>query len=105
MEGKDFLKLIFNSKCFIGNSSTGIRESSFLGVPVVNIGRRQEGRERGKNVIDVDYNRKEIIDAIETQIKIEKYPSEKLYGDGNSGEKIANLLEIIKPKFSKKIAY
>ena len=44
----DFLKLAYNSKCLIGNSSVGIRECSFLGVPVVNIGTRQNKRQRGK---------------------------------------------------------
>jgi UDP-N-acetylglucosamine 2-epimerase len=53
MEGRDFLKLLCNSKCLIGNSSAGIRECSYLGVPVVNIGTRQNRRQRGQNVIDV----------------------------------------------------
>ena len=48
LEPQDFLKLIKNSKCFIGNSSAGIREGAFLGVPVVNIGTRQNRRMRGK---------------------------------------------------------
>ena len=49
MEPEDFLRLLVNSKCLIGNSSVGIRECSFLGVPVVNIGSRQEGREECKS--------------------------------------------------------
>ena len=54
MEGTDFLKLLCNSRCLVGNSSVGVRECSYLGVPVVNIGSRQSGRDRGINVIDVD---------------------------------------------------
>ena len=50
-------KVMKNSKCVIGNSSSGIREASFLGVPSVNIGTRQSNRERGPNVRDVNYNR------------------------------------------------
>ena len=50
----DFLRLVYNSQCLIGNSSMGIRECSFLGVPVINVGSRQSGRERGCNVIDVE---------------------------------------------------
>ena len=46
MESKDFLKLLFNANVLVGNSSVGIRECSYLGVPVVNIGTRQNRRER-----------------------------------------------------------
>jgi UDP-N-acetylglucosamine 2-epimerase len=60
MEPYDFLLLLKNARCLIGNSSVGIRESSFMGVPVVNIGSRQSGRERGRNVIDTDYDKKSI---------------------------------------------
>ena len=60
MESNDFLKLLFNSKSLIGNSSVGIRECSFLGVPVVNIGTRQYGRERSRNVLDTGYSEAEI---------------------------------------------
>ena len=63
IDGADFLKLMNNSICIIGNSSVAIREASFLGVPAVNIGTRQNGRLRGKNVIDVGYDRKEITKA------------------------------------------
>jgi len=57
MEPIDFLRLVHNCSCLVGNSSAGIREGSFLGAPVVNIGSRQAGRERGQNVIDVGYKR------------------------------------------------
>ena len=87
-----FLRLIMNSDCLVGNSSVGIRESSFLGIPTVNIGDRQKGRDRYKNVIDVDYDKNQIFNAIQKQIKIKKYNSSKLYGDGTSGKKISNYL-------------
>ncbi|MBN3040149.1 MAG: UDP-N-acetylglucosamine 2-epimerase (hydrolyzing), partial [Candidatus Omnitrophica bacterium] len=51
-----FAPLLNNSSCIIGNSSSGIREAGFLGVPCVNIGSRQQGRQRLKNIIDVDYD-------------------------------------------------
>ncbi|HEY7784399.1 MAG TPA: UDP-N-acetylglucosamine 2-epimerase, partial [Pyrinomonadaceae bacterium] len=57
MAPTDFLRLLYNSKCLIGNSSVGIRECSYLGVPVINIGSRQSGRDRGRNVVDVEYER------------------------------------------------
>ena len=92
MEGRDFLRLLFNSKCLIGNSSVGIRECAYLGVPVVNIGSRQNGRDRGKNVIDVDYHCNEIYEAIQKHVMHGHYASDRIYGDSNAGEKIAQLI-------------
>jgi len=105
MEPNDFLRLIKNSKCLVGNSSVGIRESSLLGVPVVNIGSRQNGRKRGKNVIDCNYNKKEIINSIKKQIEHGDYQPEYLYGDGYAGKKIADVLATCELKFSKTITY
>ena len=65
---EDYIKLIYNSISLIGNSSSGIRESSFIGLPVVNIGSRQRNRERGKNVFDVKNKTIEILNAINKQI-------------------------------------
>jgi len=96
MPPEDFLALINKSLCLIGNSSVGIRECSYLGVPFVNIGSRQSGRDRGKNVIDCDYNSLKIEKAIKFQIKHGKYKTNKLYGNGNSGRRIANILKYCK---------
>ena len=68
MQPNDFLKLLVNSKCLVGNSSVGIRECSYLGVPTVNIGTRQNKRQRGSNVIDVDYDKELIKDAIKNRM-------------------------------------
>ena len=105
MESNDFLQLILHSKCLIGNSSVGIRECSYLGVPVVNIGSRQNRRMRGKNVIDVDYDSKEIKNAIQKHICSEKPTSESLYGDGNSGQRTADILATFPLQFHKTIMY
>ena len=106
MEPNDFLKLVYNSKCLIGNSSVGIRECSFLGVPVVNIGNRQDGRMRGKNVVDVrEYSKDKIKDAIIKQLKHGKYENEYIYGDGTAGKKIADILASCELKFHKRIMY
>lgn len=104
MEPDDFLRLLINSKCLIGNSSVGIRECSYLGVPVVNIGTRQNRRQRGKNVVDVSYDKEHIIEAIKRQMS-SKREHEHIYGDGKSGQKIADVLAQIELNFHKTIMY
>lgn len=89
---EDFLKLMVRSRCIVGNSSVSIREGSFLGVPAINIGTRQQFRERGLNVMDVGYDSEKIATAIEAQYRKGRYPSDALYGDGKAGERIAQLL-------------
>jgi UDP-hydrolysing UDP-N-acetyl-D-glucosamine 2-epimerase len=105
MAPEDFLRLLVGSKCLVGNSSVGIREAAYLGVPVVNIGDRQEGRDRGPNVIDVGYEREAIIEAVKTQMNNGRYPCNTLYGDGHAGERIANLLTQVQLKVEKRIVY
>jgi UDP-hydrolysing UDP-N-acetyl-D-glucosamine 2-epimerase len=105
MNPTDFLRLLYQSKCLIGNSSVGIRECSYLGVPVVNIGTRQTGRERGKNVLDVGYNKDEIRSAAERQIGNGRYSPDKLYGDGNAGARIASLLTTAPLDIQKRLSY
>jgi len=105
MEPKDFLILIKNSQCLIGNSSVGIRESSFLGVPVVNIGTRQHGRHRGNNVIDCNYQKEEIENSIKRHLEHGHYKSEFIYGNGYAGKVIADTLADFELKFHKTITY
>ena len=101
----DYAKLIYNSQCLIGNSSSALREGSFLGVPAVNIGSRQNTRERGLNVIDVQYDQDEIERAIIKQIGHGKYPEQQIFGDGNSAEKIANILANEEINIQKVLSY
>ena len=105
MEPNDFLKLLANSKCLIGNSSVGIRECSYLGVPVVNIGTRQNNRKRGDNVIDVPHNEDKIRAAIEVQLFRKQINSESIYGNGNAGFQIAKTLAEVPLTFHKTITY
>lgn len=105
MAPEDFLRLIYNSKAVVGNSSVGIRECSFLGIPVVNIGTRQDGRERGHNVIDVPHERKAILEAIEHQAEHGRYERDLIYGDGEAGERIADLLERVPLRSDKHLTY
>ena len=105
MEPTDFLRLLYSSKCLIGNSSVGIRECSFLGVPVVNIGTRQTGRERGKNVVDVGYCKNEIRAAVERQMENGRYGRDNLYGDGDAGERISQVLAQVPLEIEKRLTY
>ena len=102
----DFLKLLVNSKCLVGNSSVGIRECAYLGVPVVNIGDRQSGRERAYNVIDVSYDKIKIFDAIQKHINGNvTYDSAETFGKGNSGNLVADILSQVELKFHKILSY
>ena len=105
MEPTDFLKLLANSNCLIGNSSVGIRECAYLAVPVVNIGTRQNRRQRASNVTDVMYHKEDIKRAINERITAKSIVSETIYGDGNSGDKIAAILANVALTFHKTITY
>jgi len=105
MAPEDFLSLLKNSQCLVGNSSVGIRESSLLGIPVVNIGTRQNRRERSINVVDCDYDNESISNSIKSQMKHGLYEPKEIYGNGYSGQKIADLLAIIDPCSNKVITY
>jgi len=103
-----FIKLMDMCACMVGNSSSAIREGSIIGVPAVNIGTRQQGRCRGENVIDVNYDREEILDAINKQLKNGKYKPDFIYGDGKAGMRIANILakiDLSKVPLQKRIYY
>ena len=94
---KEFLVLLDSASVLVGNSSTGIIEAPSLGLPAVNIGIRQEGRERGRNVLDVDHDKQEIIAAIKKSVedvifRAEVAKCENPYGDGKASERIALIL-------------
>jgi UDP-hydrolysing UDP-N-acetyl-D-glucosamine 2-epimerase len=100
-----FVRLMMRAACLVGNSSAPIREGAFLGAPAVNIGTRQQGRERGHNVIDVHHDRGAIVDAICRQVAHGRYPSEHLYGDGQAGRRIADILSSAPLHVQKRISY
>lgn len=92
LEPEDYLRLVKNSVCFVGNSSVGLVECSFMGQPAVNIGPRQRGRERADNVVDVECEIEAIREAVENQINTGSYPQSTLYGDGKAGQRIADII-------------
>jgi UDP-hydrolysing UDP-N-acetyl-D-glucosamine 2-epimerase len=102
---EDFIRVVYHSRCIVGNSSVAIRECSYLGTPAVNIGTRQEGRDRSANVVDVPYEYAAIRAAIERCLASERLASDHLYGDGRSGERIAELLAKAPLEIEKRLDY
>jgi UDP-hydrolysing UDP-N-acetyl-D-glucosamine 2-epimerase len=102
---ESFLRILNRCGCIIGNSSAAIRECAFLGVPAVNIGSRQDGRERGGNVLDVPHDRERIMEAARMQLSHGRFPSDPVYGDGQAGPRIAELLASVPLSIEKRLAY
>jgi UDP-N-acetylglucosamine 2-epimerase len=98
---EDYARILRNSSCIIGNSSSGIRESAYLGTPSVIVGNRQFGREHGKNVIFVKHDSNEIFEAAVKQLKHGKYKSSDLFGTGDSGQKMISIIENCRPRIQK----
>jgi UDP-hydrolysing UDP-N-acetyl-D-glucosamine 2-epimerase len=101
----DYVKLMARTACIVGNSSSAIREGAFIGTPAVNIGPRQDGRDRGSNVVDVDYDAEQIADATRAQMQNGRYEMEPIYGDGHAGERIADILSTKQLSIHKRITY
>lgn len=100
-----YIRLMKQTSCLIGNSSSGIREGAFIGTPVVNIGSRQDMRERGDNVIDAISDRTAIVDAVQRQLKHGRYTGQPIYGDGTAGKRIADVLSRCEVQVQKRITY
>jgi len=100
-----YVKLMDMCACMVGNSSSAIREGSFIGVPALNIGTRQTNRMRGGNVIDVGYEQEEIVRAVRRQLDNGRYEPTYIYGDGTAGRKIADILAQVNPAVQKNITY
>lgn len=98
----EFSALLRRTACLVGNSSAGIKECSFFGVPAVNIGERQAGRLRAQNVIDVGYDAQAIRRAIGRQIKRGPYPFSALYYKPDTSKKIAEILATVPLHIQKK---
>lgn len=96
----EFVNVYRNIDAIVGNSSSGIHESSTFGIPAVNIGTRQQDRERAGNVIDVGYNQDEIRKGIEKALFDEEFKMrvkniKNPYGEGESSQRIVKILKEI----------
>jgi UDP-hydrolysing UDP-N-acetyl-D-glucosamine 2-epimerase len=101
----DYVRLMQRTACIVGNSSSAIREGSFIGTPAVDVGQRQAGRQRGLNVLAAGHDRREIADAVRRQLEHGPYESDPIYGDGHAGERIADVLSRVEVTLQKRIAY
>lgn len=103
---EDYARVMNAAGCVVGNTSSSLREGAYLGTPTVNIGTRQQGRERAANVIDVPYQADAIEQAIRLQLSNGRYPSSKLYGDGRASSRIAEHLATVPvTPLQKKLSY
>lgn len=100
-----YVRLMLSCACAIGNSSAPLREGAFVGVPSVNIGTRQQGRDRAENVIDAAYERGSIVAAVTKQLAHGRYRSNHLYGDGGAGVRIAKVLGESPLRVQKRLTY
>ncbi len=100
-----YVRLMLNCACAIGNSSAPLREGAYVGVPTVNIGTRQQGRDRADNVIDAGYDRRPIVAAVRKQLAHGRYTPNHLYGDGGAGARIARILVESPLRVQKRLSY
>jgi UDP-hydrolysing UDP-N-acetyl-D-glucosamine 2-epimerase len=100
-----YLKVLANAACAVGNSSSFVRDASFLGTPVVLMGKRQEGREIAEHVMPVPPEVEAVAAAIRVQLLHGRYPASCLYGDGHVAERIAAALARLTPYVQKRLHY
>lgn len=102
---ENYLKVLANAACAVGNSSSFVRDASFLGTPVVLFSNRQEGREIDKHVTPVPPDAAAVAAAVRAQLEHGLYPPSTLYGDGYISERIAEALAHLTPYIQKRLHY
>lgn len=102
MHPDKYARVLANAACAVGNSSSFIREGSYFGTPAVLVGSRQTGRDRGKNTVEVEADTEKIRQAVTQQLIHGRYQLDSLFGDGNAGKKIAEILASANPPIQKK---
>ena len=102
---EDYLNLLSLAACAVGNSSSFVRDAGYFGTPVVIVGDRQDGRERGDHVSECQPSCVEIVEKVASQLKYGRYPKSQLYGDGTVSERITNAIVRLRPYRQKHLAY
>lgn len=95
LERRRFTAWMAEADVMVGNSSSGIIEAATFGTPVVNIGQRQQLRERNANVVDVPVAKAEIQAAVQAALANGRFAPANVYGDGGSDSRIADLLATV----------
>jgi UDP-hydrolysing UDP-N-acetyl-D-glucosamine 2-epimerase len=98
-----FVRLMAHCACMVGNSSAALREGAFIGTPAVTVGTRQQGRERGPNVIETPSESGAIAAAIQMQLEHGRYERSTIFGDGGAGARIADILATERPSVQKRL--
>jgi UDP-N-acetylglucosamine 2-epimerase len=105
LDNSTFFNLLNQTSCLVGNTSSGIREGAYMGVPFVNIGTRQKGREKSLNTINASYDRNDIKKKISLIIN-KNFKRSYIYGNGYAAKKIVKIIENIKNiEIQKKLNY
>jgi len=102
---EDYLRVLANAACAIGNSSSFVRDAGYFGTPVVLVGNRQEGRESDAHVTHVTPIRERILEGIRAQLAHGRYKPSQLYGDGEVSKRIANGLATLTPYLQKRLHF
>lgn len=102
---EDYLRVLANAACAIGNSSSFVRDASYFGTPVVLVGNRQDGRETDVHVVRVPPAAEAVVEAVRRQLEHGRYAPSTLYGDGHVSERIAEALATLRPYVQKRLHY
>jgi UDP-hydrolysing UDP-N-acetyl-D-glucosamine 2-epimerase len=102
---ENYLKVLSNAACAIGNSSSFVRDASYFGTPVVLAGARQDGREIDQHVMPAPITAADIIAAVRRQLAHGRYHASVLYGDGRVSERISAALATLVPYVQKRLHY
>jgi len=101
----DYLKVLANTACAVGNSSSFVRDAGYFGTPVVLVGNRQDGREADKHVTRVSTRRADIMAAVRAQLSNGRHSASSLYGDGYAAQRVAAGLASLTPYVQKRLSY
>lgn len=104
-EPEIYIPILKKAACAVGNSSSFIRDASYLGTPIVLVGNRQDGRERCDAVKRVEAQKYEIVDAIRMQLVHGRYRPSNLYGSPGVSKRIVEAILKLDPYSQKKLAY
>ncbi len=102
---EDYLRVLANTACAVGNSSSFVRDAGYFGTPVVLVGHRQDGREHDVHLTRSEIDADSIAETIRGQLEHGRYEASRLYGDGHVAERVAENLANLTPYVQKRIAF